>query len=237
MELGQHHHQQVCSEENNRSMTLHLGIYSRLSKSKHSKLVFFVYETWDKARCLVFSKLRNKDPSKWDLGAGINPQNGYTSIDISYVADIQHNLLQPFEPKYHGTVKSAKFYHGLEHYSRYETQHVLKNIYEVLAPGALLDLRLPDMEYWCKAYLEKGANDNTLGCIFGSLTNDFQVHKNGFNFEYLKRELETAGFAEVKKIPVQEDDPYAHSYPPDSNRLRDLHVTCVKPRKENWKKS
>lgn len=159
----------------------------------------------------------------WEFGGGTYVKEGWLNVDIaSNVADFQHDLRIPFPKAYRGTVEKARFFHGPEHYSKFELPFVLQNISQVLAPNGELEIRCPDMDYLAKAWLEQGPSKATLGGIFGSHENEFQVHKNGLNFDYLKTELEKVGFVDVRRVEP------ASTYSGDINQLHDLHILCIK---------
>ncbi|MHB1909775.1 MAG: class I SAM-dependent methyltransferase, partial [Nitrososphaerales archaeon] len=158
----------------------------------------------------------------WDIGCGLQKKDGWFGVDISSpLADLKHDIREPFPEQYRGLIEQARFYHGPEHYFYRELPQVLQNIFEILAPGAELEIRCPDIDYWARAWLDFGANRDVLRAIFGSQENEFQIHKNGFNFAYLKQELERAGFTNIKRKE-------AKIYSGDLNQIHDLVVSCQK---------
>lgn len=94
--------------------------------------------------------------------------------------------------------------HVLEHMSyRLELPTVLANFLRVLVPGGTLSVSVPDLDTLVDIYRDPKASSKerwlAISMIFGGQQNEFDIHKAGMCFEFLKIWLERAGFCDVKK--------------------------------------
>lgn len=187
---------------------------------------------------MIGRDLHLRDLTRWDFGGGANPRPEYLIVDADPDTnpDVLWDLTQdPPQDLPLGVCLDAKFFHGPEHYSRRDLPTVLRNIHSVMARNGSLEIRCPDMDEWTRIWLEEGANHNTLGCIFGSQTNRWQVHLNGLNHFYLSQMLQHAGFTYIERAsaswnappyPDEWKNPGGYS---DPNKRFDLHMLCQKP--------
>lgn len=92
------------------------------------------------------------------------------------------------------------FHHGLNN----ELWNTLSEWHRVLEPGGTLYISVPDLKTICWLYL----NPNFLPIerlhiariIYGGHTNEFDVHRAGFDFETLGMYLEEVGFGEYEQL-------------------------------------
>jgi len=100
------------------------------------------------------------------------------------------------------------FHHGLNG----ELLHTLSEWYRVLQPGGKLYISVPNLRVLCWLYL----NDKLsvydryylMAVMFGGQTNQYDVHKVGFDFEILGMFLAQVGFqgyTEVEKFGLFDD--------------------------------
>lgn len=146
-------------------------------------------------------------PIKLDLGSGgpaaVYLGKGWLGVDY-YVdeADIRapmDNL--PFEDD---TVSELFTSHALEHISKFDVPKVLKEMYRVLEKGGAITIRVPDLEWCVRHWLNNKASRGwELDIIFGNQNHDGEFHKTGFTKDTLKDLVTMAGFKVIKLETIQ----------------------------------
>lgn len=92
----------------------------------------------------------------------------------------------------------------LEHFTRNEGMHILKNLHRVLKPGCALLLSVPDVRKTCRL-LEEGVElEWVIRLLYGPEKNP---HLTGFSEKTLAELLGVAGFARVRMKPNFHDYP------------------------------
>jgi hypothetical protein len=103
-----------------------------------------------------------------------------------------------------GSADEIRTVQVLEHVSMRETPIVLRHWYEVLKPGGLLHLDVPDFEETARQLLaqtDESSKDWYYRLIYGSQKNAHAYHRNGFSPARVERMLREAGFREVRHLP------------------------------------
>ena len=143
--------------------------------------------------------------------------------------------------------------HVLEHGDYKETELALKRWYSVLKPGGILRLAVPDMEAHFAHYYYHRDLRLLHSTFWGSQKHPYDYHKNGWDFNKLKKDLKSAGFASVRRYDWRETehfhvDDYSQTYFPhmdkENGKLMSLNVEAKKLSKaprvdldiiKNWK--
>jgi predicted SAM-dependent methyltransferase len=141
-----------------------------------------------------------------DIGAGTNPKAGYTSVDWYEPAAITAPMWEL--PAESGSVEAIYSSHALEHICAAQVLPTLREWHRVLAPGGVLELRVPDLEWCVRHWLEHQDDVWALAKIFGSQEHEGNIHRTGFTREGLRRLLADAGF----HITSEADD-WTHAQP------------------------
>jgi predicted SAM-dependent methyltransferase len=147
---------------------------------------------------------------KLHLGCGGARVDGFLNVDASPYsrgADLVCRLesLDRVYPRDNAELIYAC--HVLEHFSHAEAEHMLGVFYRLLRPGGELRISVPDMDRIVKIYsnhwdhFQTPGNSPWIGLIFGGQTDDYDFHKTGFNFCWLKYLLERNGFREIHEYP------------------------------------
>lgn len=92
----------------------------------------------------------------------------------------------------------------LEHVPMKEAPRVLRHWYEILKPGGVAHVDVPDFEETARQLLaepDEARKDWFYRLVYGSQKNDYAFHKNGFSPARLERLLREAGFREVRHLP------------------------------------
>ncbi len=148
------------------------------------------------------------------LGSGHLHLDNYINVDLyTEQADVKEDIRHlSFEPN---SVNEIVCQHALEHLPVRDVYRALKHWFEIMAPGATIELGLPDLELCCQMFLEApesarwsrflwtlyGAQTDTEGFNIKQWTprDDFpfspgQVHMSGFSLGYFVRMMEDIGF-------------------------------------------
>jgi len=137
---------------------------------------------------------------KLHLGSSEKHIDGYINVDIRDLpgVDIIDNIitLEKFENNTADLIYSS---HVLEHTGRREFMSVLKRWYDVLKPGGVLRLAVPDLEAVFKHYQENHDLLVLRGFLYGGQTYAENYHYCGWDFQTLSSELKEVGFKEVSR--------------------------------------
>jgi len=107
----------------------------------------------------------------------------------------------PYAP---GTADEIRSVQSLEHLDMREGPRVLRHWYEILKPGGVLHVDVPDFEETARQLLaqpDEPTKDWYYRLVYGSQKNPYAFHKNGFSPARLERMLRDAGFREVRHLP------------------------------------
>lgn len=136
---------------------------------------------------------------KLHIGAGRVHLPGFTNVDLfdTHQADIYCDLTRlPFEP---GTFDLIYASHVLEHVHRRMVTATLHHWGELLVPGGVLRLAVPDFEKVCQRYAQTANLEELLGLLYGGQTHPRNNHFVTFDRRTLTAHLEKAGLKDVKE--------------------------------------
>jgi len=176
---------------------------------------------------------------KLHLGCGRRHIAGYVHIDavdyphVDHVSSIDNlSFLQDH------SVDVIYNCHVLEHFKRRDVQRVLREWHRVLVPGGLLRVSVPDFAALCDVYQRSRDLKLVIGPIFGRQDYLYNIHYNLFDFETLRKQLEEAGFCDVRRYDWRETehagvDDFSQAYIPHMDKehgvLISLNVECLRP--------
>jgi predicted SAM-dependent methyltransferase len=152
--------------------------------------------------------LKQTTPYRLHLGCGNIRAKGYCNVDIveTIATDVLDDIssLSLFEKN-----SAIEIYacHVLEHFCHDDVPRVLKRWYDVLQPGGVLRVSVPDIDRIVKIYLDNWQHFQTpgnspwIGLIYGGQSSQYDYHKTGFNFCWLKHILEGSGFSDCREYP------------------------------------
>lgn len=95
--------------------------------------------------------------------------------------------------------------HVLEHFPTSMISEILINWYRVLKPGAELRISVPDLDAITYIYqtnidhFQVPGHQPWIALIYGGQKDQYDFHKTGFNYCWLKFILEKAGFVDVQR--------------------------------------
>lgn len=178
---------------------------------------------------------------KLHLGCGKRYISGFVHIDavdyphVDHVATIDNLSFIP-----DNSIDLIYNCHVLEHFKRRnsELERVLREWFRVLKPGGILRISVPDFEMLCEVYRRYGQLELVIGALFGRQDYLYNIHYNTFDFQTLAKNLEHAGFADVRRYDWRETehvhvDDYSQAYIPHMDKenglLISLNVEATKP--------
>ena len=127
--------------------------------------------------------------------------------------------------------------HVLEHGDFQESAEALKRWSEVLKSGGTIRLAVPDMEAHFAHYFYHRDLEALHSAFWGSQRHPYDYHKNGWDFNKLKKDLEKVGFTDVRRYNWRETehhyiDDYSQAYCPhmdkENGKLMSLNVEATK---------
>jgi hypothetical protein len=97
--------------------------------------------------------------------------------------------------------------HVLEHFPHDQIVPILKRWFEVLIPGGIVRISVPDIDRIVKIYAANQMHFDTpgnapwIGLIYGGQSTPYDYHKTGFNFCWLKYLMSSVGFEDLHEYP------------------------------------
>lgn len=141
------------------------------------------------------------------LGCGNFRIAGWTNIDRRYqpAVDLVANigLLREFSP---GSCERIYACHCLDHFTRWEYPAVLKRWSELLAPGGVLMLSVPDFEKTARRYLRTGELRELIGSLVARQDYPDNVRHMHWDFRSLQLDLLEAGLQDVRRAEWEFQD-------------------------------
>jgi predicted SAM-dependent methyltransferase len=128
-----------------------------------------------------------------DIGGGEAPKEGFLNVDPFHEkADVKAFAQDlPYKENEVDEIYSS---HLLEHLGKWEILPTLKEWLRVLKPSGSLTLRVPDLEWCCRQWLENQDTGWNMDIIFGHQNDKGEFHKTGFTWQILKNYLTDSGF-------------------------------------------
>lgn len=140
---------------------------------------------------------------------GNEPHPDWKILDIEARSEVDFignaSCLQQFEDN---SVESIYASHVLEHFYyglNSELSTTLAEWHRVLQPRGKLFISVPNLQVLCWLYLHPNLapleRHHIMRIMFGGQTNQYDVHKVGFDFDTIAMYLEEAGFHQYTSIP------------------------------------
>jgi predicted SAM-dependent methyltransferase len=178
-----------------------------------------------------------KQARKLHIGAGRVYLPGFINVDIfdTHHADLYCDLTSlPWEKATFDLIYAS---HVLEHVHRRQVTATLFAWGQMLRPGGILRLAVPDFSAVTKRYSDTGNLTELLGLLYGGQNHPKNNHFIVFDFMSLREHLLKAGFSKVhpwdwKKTEHTEFDDYSQCFLPhmdkDNGMLMSLNMEAVK---------
>jgi predicted SAM-dependent methyltransferase len=136
--------------------------------------------------------------TKLHLGCGTKHIPGFTNIDIRYLPGVDEvNNIRFLRNYKNESVDLIYACHVLEHFSRWEYKNALTRWFEMLKPGGVLRLAVPNFSSICSYYAKTGDLNSVMGLLYGGQDYDENYHYTTFDLRSLTNDLKTIGFSKV----------------------------------------
>ena len=175
---------------------------------------------------------------KLHLGCGEKHIDGYINIDIRPMVSVDKvdniKYLRSFKSDSVDVIYSASV---LEHFTRWEYKNALRRWYDLLKPGGVLRLGVPDFEAIVEHYMEGGSLNSVMGLLYGGQDYDQNFHYVCWDFKKLKGDLKELGFKDIHRYDWRDTehshiDDFSQAYIPhmdkENGRLMHLNVEATK---------
>jgi predicted SAM-dependent methyltransferase len=174
---------------------------------------------------------------KLHLGCGTKHINGYTNIDVRYLPGVDEvNNIKFLRNYKKDSVDVIYACHVLEHFSRWEYKIVLSRWFEILKPGGILRLAIPNFSSICSHYVKTGDLNSIMGLLYGGQDYDENYHYVTFDYNSLNNDLTQIGFNNIKEYDHKNTehahiDDFSKAYLPHLDKngiLMSLNIEAIK---------
>ncbi len=180
---------------------------------------------------------------KLHLGCGNKKLEGFVNIDIisTVAVDVIDDVCN-LKKLPNGSVDLIYACHILEHFPRKALvgswDKVLERWTEILKPGGIIRLSVPNFEKVAEMYSNKTYGiEQLLGFLYGGQTNIYNFHYMAFDYSLLEKELLKLGYRDIRLWDWRETehsnvDDYSQAYLPHMDKengvLMSLNIEATK---------
>jgi len=174
---------------------------------------------------------------KLHIGTGKNYLPGWVNVDIfsSVRADVYADMTAlPFDRESFGLIYAS---HVLEHAHRHMVLATLTHWRDLLEPGGILRLAVPNFKACVDWYEYSHSLDEVMGLLYGGQNHPKNNHFVTFDETTLTRDLNTIGFKEIRPwdwrtTEHSQYDDFSQAYKPDFKKddglLMSLNLQAIK---------
>jgi SAM-dependent methyltransferase len=114
----------------------------------------------------------NTDPVRIELGSGPHGETGYYHVDAVKVGNVDRESdVRNLDWIPDNAVDDLYSAHTVEHFSYTEIDTILSEWYRVLKPSGVIRLKMPDLDFLCRAYVEGiHSTEEVMVAIFGGFS-------------------------------------------------------------------
>lgn len=137
---------------------------------------------------------------KLHIGCGSRKFPDYVNVDVRQEVepDACWDITKAW-PVEDGSCEHVVSYHVLEHLTKEEALHVLRESHRVLKTGGLLVIECPNVKETARQFVE--GNDYRINNLYGLQRNPFDFHRYGYWPTQMQRDMPTWGFKITKLGP------------------------------------
>jgi len=118
---------------------------------------------------------------------------------VDFIGDISD--LSQFEDN---SIDEIYASHVVEHINQKNIKKTLSGIHRVLTTNGKFYISVPDMDVLCRIFISKEAPTkvkfHVMRMMFGGQIDEFDFHYFGWNLQFLKDYLSSAGFKKIEKV-------------------------------------
>ena len=175
---------------------------------------------------------------KLHLGCGDKHIDGYINIDIRPMEEVDKvdniKYLRSFKSNTVDVIYSCSV---LEHFIRWEYKNALRRWHEILRPGGILRIGVPDFESIVKYYQKTNNLDAIVGLLYGGQDYDQNFHHLCWDFNSMKKDLEELDFNNIHRYDWRDTehsniDDFSQAYLPhmdkENGMLMHLNIEATK---------
>lgn len=149
--------------------------------------------------------------AKLDICGGRYPYNRdeFLNVDAAPLpeVDVVFDIRKRF-PMKDGVIAEILSVATLEHLRQHDVDHVLKESFRVLMPGAMIRVSTPDIEALAKGVLAHDdmhvLNQYLFGRFKDGETEDYDVHRWMYTVQQMMDVLKKTGFERIEQRPMEE---------------------------------
>jgi predicted SAM-dependent methyltransferase len=159
---------------------------------------------------------------KLHLGCGNKEIEGYINVDCRFLpsVDVVDNVrfLRSFKKNSVDVIYAC---HVLEHFSRWDYRQVLQRWHEILKPGGILRIAVPDFEKLVQHYLKTKNLRDISGLLYGGQDYPENNHFWCWDYSEMQKDLEETGFKNIRPYDWRKTD---HFYVDDFSQAYLPHM-------------
>jgi len=182
--------------------------------------------------------MKQLEKIKLHLGCGNKHIDDFINIDVrdlesvDLVEDIR--TLKSFSADSVDLIYAS---HVLEHFGRREYMSVITNWFNILKPGGVLRICVPDFEKVVEHYNENKNLEVLRGFLYGGQNYEQNFHYCAWDFNTMKEDLNLVGFKDIKRYDWRltehsNVDDFSQAYLPhmekSNGKLMSLNVEAIK---------
>ena len=155
---------------------------------------------------------------KLHLGCGPKKLPGFINIDIR--PEVEPDVIADITALTHIEKESVDLIyacHVLEHINFWDVRQVLLRWNDILKPGGILRLSVPDMDAVFAHYFYWKDLKALRGFLWGRCDHEYNIHYSGWDYKTLKEELENNFFDNVQLWHWEYHEP--HNYIDDYSQV------------------
>ena len=183
----------------------------------------------DKTIKIILEKIKNKEIIKLNLGVGGNKKEGFLGVDANEGpnTDIICDLIELSNQIPKESINEIYSRHVIEHFPRKKIPEIIKSWIKLLKKSGKITLNFPDLDRYVDYYVEhrdKIPVEEFARWLYGNQKDQYDIHKAGFNGEYISNILKNSGM-EIQSIKPAI---VGNGIPPENRSITGTEIIAIK---------